>query len=257
MNSRVSIMTSAQRDDEGARCRSTALLALDDERAINLLRYWMRSLGLQAASTARIGDVLRQLRDAAATATATRCASITRGIACAAYRGAIFWEKGDSADPADLDEGAPRAAHGESIATGRARVSGACRNGAATFVFEPCDAAGDADAVSEASLRAAPLCARSRAGGERLRLAARMHPSRTLKNLFQERGVPAWKRDVPLLFLGETLLFVPSDRRESAVRRRTERIDDGPVSTYRVAARSADRLIRRSELSCPISVGHE
>lgn len=34
-------------------------------------------------------------------------------------------------------------------------------------------------------------------------------PSRTLKNLFQERGVPAWQRDVPLLHVGETLLFVP------------------------------------------------
>jgi tRNA(Ile)-lysidine synthase len=32
---------------------------------------------------------------------------------------------------------------------------------------------------------------------------------RTLKNLFQEQGVPAWKRDVPLLFVGDTLLFVP------------------------------------------------
>jgi tRNA(Ile)-lysidine synthase len=34
-------------------------------------------------------------------------------------------------------------------------------------------------------------------------------PSRTLKNLFQERGVPSWKRDVPLLFAGDALLFVP------------------------------------------------
>ena len=34
-------------------------------------------------------------------------------------------------------------------------------------------------------------------------------PSRTLKNLFQERGVPSWKRDVPLLFAGSELLFVP------------------------------------------------
>ena len=34
-------------------------------------------------------------------------------------------------------------------------------------------------------------------------------PGRTLKNLFQEQGVPAWKRDVPLLFVGDTLLFVP------------------------------------------------
>jgi tRNA(Ile)-lysidine synthase len=77
-----------------------------------------------------------------------------------------------------------------------------------TFVFEPV-AQDDAHAISEATLRAAPLCARSRAGGERLRLSAD-GPGRTLKNLFQERGVPGWKRDVPLVFLGETLLFVPA-----------------------------------------------
>jgi tRNA(Ile)-lysidine synthase len=77
-----------------------------------------------------------------------------------------------------------------------------------TFVFKPV-VQGDEDAVSETTLRAAPLCARSRAGGERLRLSAN-GPGRTLKNLFQERGVPGWKRDVPLVFLGEILLFVPS-----------------------------------------------
>ncbi|NTX21027.1 TilS substrate C-terminal domain-containing protein, partial [Burkholderia cepacia] len=27
--------------------------------------------------------------------------------------------------------------------------------------------------------------------------------------LFQERGVPAWQRDVPLLFAGERLIYVP------------------------------------------------
>jgi tRNA(Ile)-lysidine synthase len=54
------------------------------------------------------------------------------------------------------------------------------------------------------------LSARSRVGGERMRTsAARGAPSRTLKNLFQERGIPAWKRDVPLLYVGGDLLFVP------------------------------------------------
>jgi tRNA(Ile)-lysidine synthase len=81
-------------------------------------------------------------------------------------------------------------------------------------VFEPVDAADAADtnassdAIAESVLRAAPLSARSRAGGERMRLAAGA-PGRTLKNLFQERGVPAWKRDVPLVFIGDALLFVP------------------------------------------------
>jgi tRNA(Ile)-lysidine synthase len=76
-----------------------------------------------------------------------------------------------------------------------------------SFVFEHC-AATDTDAIPESALRSAPLHARSRAGGERMKLSADT-PGRTLKNLFQECGVPAWKRDVPLLFIGETLLFVP------------------------------------------------
>jgi tRNA(Ile)-lysidine synthase len=76
-----------------------------------------------------------------------------------------------------------------------------------TFVFVPA-AEGEADAIPEAALLQAPLSARSRAGGERMR-ASPDGPSRTLKNLFQERGVPAWKRDVPLIFAGDTLLFVP------------------------------------------------
>jgi len=57
-------------------------------------------------------------------------------------------------------------------------------------------------------LSGAPLGARSRSGGERMRVDSAA-PGRTLKNLFQERGVPAWKRDVPLVFVGDDLLFVP------------------------------------------------
>jgi tRNA(Ile)-lysidine synthase len=48
--------------DDGRALSSDTLLALDDERASNLLRFWMRSLGLPAASTARLADALRQLR---------------------------------------------------------------------------------------------------------------------------------------------------------------------------------------------------
>jgi tRNA(Ile)-lysidine synthase len=76
-----------------------------------------------------------------------------------------------------------------------------------TFVFVEASAE-DPGAVPAAILSAAPLTARSRSGGERMRGSAQ-GPARTLKNLFQEQGVPAWKRDVPLLFAGDTLLFVP------------------------------------------------
>ena len=50
---------------------------------------------------------------------------------------------------------------------------------------------------------------RLRSGGERLKPDAR-RPSRTLKNLFQEAGVPPWERErLPLLFCGNDLVWAP------------------------------------------------
>jgi tRNA(Ile)-lysidine synthase len=205
---RIDLQSAACADDENALSLS-ALLALDDERAINLLRYWMRALGLQAASAARIGEILRQVRDAAASRNGHALRIDHAGHCLRVYRDAMFWETGDSADPADLDNGAasPRAASkldwdGESVW----RVP----QWRGSFVFAPVaeDDADVAGSVSEATLRSEPLTARSRAGGERVRVTAD-GPNRTLKNLFQEQGVPGWKRDVPLLFSGDTLLFVP------------------------------------------------
>ncbi|SAK40168.1 tRNA lysidine(34) synthetase TilS [Caballeronia ptereochthonis] len=191
--------------EEGA-LKLDALLALDDERAINLVRHWIRSCGLQAASTARIADMLRQLRDAAGARDGHALRVDHAGHCLRAYRNALFWEPGDSGDAPDLDEGAsaPRAAvelqwQGEEVWR--------LPHWRGSFVFEPVTSPAD-DVVGEGVLRAAPLVARSRSGGERMRVAAQA-PSRTLKNLFQERGVPAWKRDVPLLFIGGALLFVP------------------------------------------------
>ncbi|SAK79218.1 tRNA(Ile)-lysidine synthetase [Caballeronia pedi] len=196
----------AESADEPGALALDAFLALDDERAINLMRFWIRSRGLLAASTARIADMLRQLRDAAAARDGHALRVDHAGYCLRAYRNALFWEPGDSGDAPDLDEGAPAARvpvelrwQGEEVWR--------LPQWRGSFVFEPVDRAAD-DAVGEGVLRAATLVARSRAGGERMRVAGEA-PSRTLKNLFQERGVPAWKRDVPLLFVGEALLFVP------------------------------------------------
>ncbi|MDR5757479.1 tRNA lysidine(34) synthetase TilS [Caballeronia sp. LZ035] len=199
-------LAQAAHDDEPDALRLDALLALEPERAINLMRHWIRACGLQAASTARIADMLRQLRDTAAARDGHALRVDHAGHCLRAYRNALFWETGDSADAPDLDAGAsaPRNAvewewQGEEVWR--------LPQWRGSFVFEPV-AAPDGDVVGEGVLRAAPLVARSRAGGERMRVAAEA-PSRTLKNLFQERGVPAWKRDVPLLFIGEALLYVP------------------------------------------------
>ena len=53
------------------------------------------------------------------------------------------------------------------------------------------------------------VAVRLRAGGERLQ-PDRRRPRRTLKNLFQEAGVPPWQRDrLPLLFCGDDLVWAP------------------------------------------------
>ena len=50
---------------------------------------------------------------------------------------------------------------------------------------------------------------RPRSGGERLQPDAK-RPRRTLKNLFQEAGVPPWRREqLPLLYCGRDLAWVP------------------------------------------------
>lgn len=63
--------------------------------------------------------------------------------------------------------------------------------------------------LDEKMLRNGPAVLRSRSGGERFRPAGSAH-TRTLKNLFQERGVPPWERvALPLLFVGNVLVWVP------------------------------------------------
>ena len=189
----------ASRDD-GRALSHDALVALDDARALNLLRYWMRLLGLPAASAARSADVLRQLRDVSEERGDHWLGIDHAGRRLRSYRGLVFWdEQTDARRPDDARAPAELTWQGEEIW----RVP----QWRGTFVFAPSDA-DDPDAVPEAVLTRAPLVARARMGGERMRNPA-AGISRTLKNLFQERGVPAWERDVPLLFVGDTLLFVP------------------------------------------------
>jgi tRNA(Ile)-lysidine synthase len=64
------------------------------------------------------------------------------------------------------------------------------------------------EGIDARRIRGRRLEVRLRTGGERLQLDPR-RPRRTLKNLFQEAGVPSWARDrLPLLFCGEELVWV-------------------------------------------------
>ncbi|MFH1494595.1 MAG: tRNA lysidine(34) synthetase TilS [Pseudomonadota bacterium] len=59
--------------------------------------------------------------------------------------------------------------------------------------------------ISRTRLEQAPVTLRLRRGGERLQPDCK-RPRRSLKNLFQEAGIPPWTREtLPLLFSGESL----------------------------------------------------
>jgi tRNA(Ile)-lysidine synthase len=63
--------------------------------------------------------------------------------------------------------------------------------------------------IASRHMRSGAFQVRLRSGGERLQIHPR-RPRRTLKNLFQEAGVPSWARArVPLLFCGEDLVWAP------------------------------------------------
>ncbi|RQU93332.1 tRNA lysidine(34) synthetase TilS [Burkholderia cenocepacia] len=190
----------AARDDGQALSRD-ALIGFDDTRGANLLRFWMRRLGLPSASAARLANMMRQLR-AAHDAHALRVDHA--GQCLRLYRDVVYWEAGDSSEPADDGTGTSQP---EVALAWDGQDVWHLPGWRGTFVFAPADA-GSADAVPEGLLRGARLAARARAGGERMRTSPG-GPGRTLKNLFQERGVPAWQRDVPLLFAGDRLIYVP------------------------------------------------
>lgn len=135
-----------------------------------LLREFLRSSGSHAPRARQLEEMLRQLIEAPSDAAIEL---VHEGRALRRYRGSL------SVLPA-------------------AGVKG-------EVVFRE----GRGRGIDAEKLAAAPVTMRARRGGERLRLAAN-RPSRSLKNLFQEAGIPPWERKgLPLLYCGEELVWVP------------------------------------------------
>jgi tRNA(Ile)-lysidine synthase len=166
------------------------LLQLGDARAKNLLRYWCETRGIEPLSAARIRELLRQLRESRAEA---RIGIAVRGWKFLRYRDKLALQPAGEPVKADLREVWEGA-----NALPLLQLGGVLK-------FKPEEGRG----LSLAQLHAAPVTVRLRRGGERLRLD-RHRPRRTLKNLFQEHGVPPWRRNcLPLVFCGEELVSVP------------------------------------------------
>ena len=171
--------------ESGATLGQAALAALPPHRARNLLRWFLRQRGLPAPPTARLAEMLRQFAGARADAGVTLAHA---GIELGVYRGRIVVHA--HAPPAfDVrwcGEAELALPHGR-IAFAQARGAG----------------------IALARLAGTTLRVRSRAGGERLQIAAN-RPRRALSALLQDAGVPPWeRRALPLVWCGETLAAAP------------------------------------------------
>lgn len=166
--------------------RAARHFARQEAGAEELLRKFLQTKGLRAPSEAKLAEMLKQL-----SASGARTRIEHDGATLRLYRGKVVvgkktvapppfspvkW-KGGRKLPLPALGGELRFKPGLGIDAGR--LKGGC--------FE----------------------VRLRSGGERLQPHPR-RPRRTLKNLFQEAGVPPWTRErMPLLFCGADLVWAP------------------------------------------------
>jgi tRNA(Ile)-lysidine synthase len=173
-----------------------ALAVLAPTRRDAALRAWLRELGLRPPTQARLREMVRQLVDGEGAHGRVR------------HEGRVLVRDREAirvVEPALVDA-APAPAHplrwdGEPFV----EVVG----WGGRLCFEPVGRGAVAAAgVSASWLRQQPLVVSSgRTSSERLR-PAKTAPSRTLKNLYQERGVPAWRRRaLPLVYVEGRLLY--------------------------------------------------
>jgi tRNA(Ile)-lysidine synthase len=163
--------------------RAARLFAQKDLSAQNLLRTYLREKGLKAPSEAKLIEMLKQLTSGGA-----RTRIEHDGAALRVYRGKVIEERKTGLF-------APRAWKGERRLP-IPELGGELR-------FAP------GDGIDCRWLKQNALEIRTRSGGERLQLHPR-RPRRTLKNLFQEAGVPSWARErLPLLYCGSELVWAP------------------------------------------------
>ncbi len=154
-----------------------------EDRANRLLREFLKSKGLQAPSEAKLVEMLKQL-----TSQGARTRLEHEGKTLRVYRNRLL-----------MDTAAAKAPFECVPWKGERRLKIPALGGELRFR--------SGQGIASSLIRNKKLEVRLRSGGERLQLHPR-RPRRTLKNLFQEAGVPAWARErAPLLFCGRDLVW--------------------------------------------------
>jgi tRNA(Ile)-lysidine synthase len=172
--------------------RAARLFARAEVDASRLLREFLRARGMRAPSEAKLQEMLKQLGS-----NGSRTLIEHDGRRLRLYRGRVLLER---AQPAPAPSFAPVRWNGER------RIALPALGGELRFRRA---AGAHASALDMIFLKDHIFEVRLRSGGERLQPDAR-RPRRTLKNLFQEAGVPSWERvRMPLLFCGAELVWAP------------------------------------------------
>ena len=168
---------------DGLTLDRAALRALDARRARNLLRWFLQGQRLPAPSSARLGEMVRQLTAAGDDA---RTALVHAGAELGVHRGRICVHR-RAPGPYSLQwAGADAVAlpHG-------------------MLVFEAASGAG----IARRHLTASRVTLRSGIPGERLRIGRRTR--RAVSDLLREAGVPAWARvGLPRVYCDDALAAV-------------------------------------------------
>ncbi|MFJ2991802.1 tRNA lysidine(34) synthetase TilS [Pandoraea sp. NPDC087047] len=189
----------AQGDERLQRSR---LQALDASRLANLLRYWTARRGLAMPPEARLDEWVRQIKDAQAEASL----ELPHGEAVLRlYRDELQWTAVYGAvDPDDVAS--------DVVMWWTGQREWHLPQWKGSIVFTPV-VPNEANApfgasIADSVLRAGRLVAKARVGGERWREHAEGH-SRSLKHWYQSRGIAAWLRNVPIVWRGDGIVFVP------------------------------------------------
>ena len=170
--------------------RLATLRALTLPRLKNVLRYHLARSELATPTTNQLEEIVDQLlRHKSDSRTHIRWGDTM--LHC--HHDTIYFEA------ATL----PIATHFHYAWRGEEKIS--LGDGLGWLVFEASVGVG----LSQQKLAQGNVTIRSRKGGERFQPNPK-RPRRTLKNLWQEAGVPAWERArLPLIFCGEQLVWVP------------------------------------------------
>jgi tRNA(Ile)-lysidine synthase len=166
----------------------SALMALDEARQRNVLRYWLKSLGFKLPDTVRLAQVQHELLHAAP----DRSPEVRwEGVVVRRYRDRVY-----AVTPQVLMDN-------ETIIPWDPAQALTLPDGSSLLAVTS-----TGEGIKRALCRQQAVTVRYRRGGEECQIAPHA-VTRPLKKLLQEAGVPPWERErIPLIYIGEQLAAV-------------------------------------------------